>query len=123
MTTDKILIKLSVISIVCLSFIPFVVADDGSGCHDYSNTNLENPSWDVYCYVEAIYHQNSVLIQEQNQTNHLLAMEVCTHVYGPLDFSSGVFDKYQNHLIGGNQTNLDYTLFHKCIQQALGDSK
>ena len=91
-------ISLSLIGIFLTSSIIPVLADDGSGCKDYKTTDMSfNRDWNIWCYVEGLYHQNQILIQEQNQTNKLIAYQTCTS-YGSGEYSqnSKSFNYYEN---------------------------
>lgn len=72
---DKAVIVIS--CLIALSVLCFVVkwvnADDGSGCSNAGSIMGQIGD----CYTPKIYQQNQLLIQEQNQTNKLLAINTC----------------------------------------------
>lgn len=84
------------------------IGDDGSGC---SNTgSLTGQIGD--CYTPKIYEQNQVLIQEQNQTNKLLAISTCElH-----EINDGNFVGSDDHLKFNND-------FNYCIKWMLNETK
>lgn len=99
------------IGIICL--VPttvYAVSYNGWDCNDGWATKA------TVCYLGQIYEQNKILIQEQNQTNHLLAMEFCK---GGSSYQNFPTDKYYN----GNQLGSNQDDYWKCVSKVLGDTK
>lgn len=85
-------------------------ADDGSGCDAYSPSG-------VNCYMPQLFKQNEILIQEQNQTNHLLAYQYCeTHFQGHIDGWGGFQQTY-------NPTGIIYNTLDNCTKSIMGMTK
>lgn len=95
-----------------------IVFGDESGCGDLGNSE----SYTIQCYLPLVYQQNQILIQEQNQTNRLMAAEICTHEYGSLDFNIEVFDRNVKGILGESHYQY-YLMFHQCIDNVLSDTK
>lgn len=118
--------KKIIIPIALILFAPLTVLSTGDETNCDFITMAEigvHHDYDAGCYLSHIYKQNQVLIQEQNQTNVLLAEEICTHEFGSLDINDNLFDKNAHDLLGGNRPNTGYLLLHECMQKVLNDVK
>lgn len=107
------------------NFVPYVSAGSYHSCDskNYFDT------WIVADCVGTIVEQNKIiekqnndLLKLQNQTNYLLAADICTHIFGPLDFNTGVIDN-STAVASLFHSNLGYLSFHDCITTMLKDSK
>lgn len=98
--------KYQILLIVLLGVIPSMVY--GISYNDWDC----NDSWAskaTVCYLGNIFEQNKQLIQEQNQTNNLIATQICEKNYFVVQYS--------------NDNTPDSKDFKSCIKQTLESTK
>lgn len=109
--------------ILLASGITYAFASDDNGCAITDQHNwLWNSNYNVICWLIQINHSQQIQIQEQNQTNNLLASEICTHMYSASDINN-FFDSKNKTNIFGQKTITYYYIIHDCIQKVLEDTK
>lgn len=97
--------NLVLMTLVLLAVFPAVVADDGSNC---DGGWFHSVSVATYCYSEKVYENQQILIEEQNQTNHELAMIECNMA--------------RDAMTAGDHTTA-YQSESQCISKVLNDTK
>ena len=105
-----------VISLVSVSLLPLVIADDGSGCSSHDSWGLS-----TNCFVQKLYQQNQILIQEQNQTNHLLAYDYCKGT--PTQIALDYIPTQQQMIQLANSKLMKDNPFQDCVNNVLGVTK